>query len=282
MRRETQNILLLLLGGALLKIALTGDYLRYVKASQQPWLLTAGVVMVALAAAAITHDIRTAHTSAVERADGNVAPVATAAGKPVAVAGDPVPPSVDPPPRAEAAVPAHGDHEHGHARSAWLLLLPVLAILLVAPPALGADSVARAGNRAPAPPSSADGDNLVDFPPLPRASPFDDTLSDFTARAGWDRAHSLIGRPVRLTGFVVHEGADTYLARLVIACCAADAFPVKVKVTGGEVESLANDTWLQATVLLVPGSSTEANEWTPSATVTALRRLAEPRDAYEY
>ena len=239
MRRETQNILLLLLGGALLKIAITGDYLRYVKASQQPWLIAAGVVMVALAVAAITRGIRAAHAGASH---------------------------------------AEAGHDHGHARSAWLLLLPVLAILLIAPPALGADSVTRAGNRAPAPPS----DDLVDFPPLPTASPFDDTLSDFTARAGWDRAHSLENRPVRLTGFVVHKGADTYLARLVIACCAADAFPVKVKVTGADVASYPDDTWLQATVVLVPGSSSRANDWTPSATVEALRHIKEPKDAYEY
>ena len=42
MRRETQNVLLVLLGGALLKIALTGTYLRYVKPSLFPWLVLAG------------------------------------------------------------------------------------------------------------------------------------------------------------------------------------------------------------------------------------------------
>jgi uncharacterized repeat protein (TIGR03943 family) len=236
---------LLLLGGALLKIAITGDYLRYVKASQQPWLIAAGAVMVVLAVTAIARDIRTAHANAAQ------------------AGSDPG---------------ADHSHDHGHARSAWLLLLPVLAILLVAPPALGADSVTRAGNRAPAPPA----DDLVDFPALPATSPVDDTLSDFNARAGWDRAHSLDNRPVRLTGFVVHKGAETYLARLVIACCAADAFPVTVKVTGADVESLPDDTWLQATVVLVPGSSTRANDWTPSATVEALRHIKEPKDAYEY
>lgn len=39
MRRETQNILLVLLGGALLKIGITGDYLQYVKPAQLPWVL---------------------------------------------------------------------------------------------------------------------------------------------------------------------------------------------------------------------------------------------------
>ena len=60
MRRETQNILLVLLGGALLKLALTGTYLRYVKESLQPWLVVTGGVMVVLALVSIARDIRDA------------------------------------------------------------------------------------------------------------------------------------------------------------------------------------------------------------------------------
>ena len=48
MRRETQNLLLLLLGGALLKIALGGTYVRYVKPGLYGWLVATGAVMVAL------------------------------------------------------------------------------------------------------------------------------------------------------------------------------------------------------------------------------------------
>src|SRR5207248_3391786 len=55
-KRETQNILLILLGGALVKIAVNGDYLRYVKPSQQPWIIAGGAVMVLLGGVAIARD----------------------------------------------------------------------------------------------------------------------------------------------------------------------------------------------------------------------------------
>src|SRR5439155_24210025 len=60
MRRETQNILLVLLGGALLKIGLNGDYLRYVKPAQHPWVLAGGAVILALGAIAIVRDLLSA------------------------------------------------------------------------------------------------------------------------------------------------------------------------------------------------------------------------------
>ncbi|MEU0465235.1 DUF1980 domain-containing protein [Amycolatopsis sp. NPDC006131] len=116
MRRETQNILLLLLGGALLKIGLDGSYLRYVRSAHQPWLLGAGAVILVLAAVAIGRDIANA--------------------------------------RAEAAV-THDGHTHGPTRSTWMLVLPVLAIFLIAPPALGSDAVDRSGRTTPARPAPA-------------------------------------------------------------------------------------------------------------------------------
>ncbi len=64
MKRETQNILLILLGGALVKIAVNGDYLRYVKPAQQPWIITGGAVMVLLGVVAIVRDLVAARASA--------------------------------------------------------------------------------------------------------------------------------------------------------------------------------------------------------------------------
>ena len=40
----------------------------------------------------------------------------------------------------------HSDHEHGGEQVAWLLLAPVLALLLIAPGALGAYSLGRTGS----------------------------------------------------------------------------------------------------------------------------------------
>ncbi|MFF0488303.1 TIGR03943 family putative permease subunit [Nocardia sp. NPDC004068] len=58
MNRAAQNLVLLLLGGAVLDIALDGTYLRYVKPGLQPYLILSGVVLLALAAVAIVRDIR--------------------------------------------------------------------------------------------------------------------------------------------------------------------------------------------------------------------------------
>jgi uncharacterized repeat protein (TIGR03943 family) len=238
-RREAQNILLLLVGGALLKITLDGTYLRYVKPTVKPWVLTAGVVMVALAVIAIVADIRTAR-------------------------------------------PAPTDDLHGHAhnaRSPWLLVLPVLAIFLIAPPALGADSVLRSDGRTVAPVvqqgSSA-------FPPLPNEAVVPLDLSEFITRSVWDGTHSLTGRAVALTGFVVQDHGSAYVARLVITCCAADATPMKVHLAGGQAAALPDDQWIVADGLLVPGSATAANEYTPTLDVRAVTEISQPADPYEY
>lgn len=238
MRRETQNILLVLLGGALLKISFTGTYLRYVKPSHKWLLIAGGIVMILLAAVSIIREIRGARDT-----DG---------------------------------------HGHSHpARSAWLLILPVLAVFLVGPPALGSDSVARAdGNAQAAPSTEGDGSEL--FPPLPKDDLIALPLSEFSARAAWDKGHSLDNRKARLVGFVVQEGGETYVARLAIACCAADAFPVKIKLLGKKLTNLPDDSWIEVDVTLRPGSATRANEYVPSVTTHSVRRIAQPEDPYEH
>jgi uncharacterized repeat protein (TIGR03943 family) len=241
MRRETQNILLVLLGGALLKISFTGTYLRYVKPSHQWLLIAGGFVMILLAAVSIVREIRGARDSD-DHTDG---------------------------------------HDHAHsARSAWLLVLPVLAVFLVGPAPLGSDSVARAAGNAPRVPST-EGDGSELFPPLPAGDPVAVSLSDFSARAAWDKGHSLDNRRVELVGFVVQEGDDTYVARLAIACCAADAFPVKIKLLGKELSDLPDDSWIETDVTLRPGSATRANEYVPSVTTHAVRQIAQPENPYE-
>lgn len=56
MRRDTQHVLLVLLGGALLRIAADDTYLRYVRPSHRWLLIAAGAVVVALAVLALVRD----------------------------------------------------------------------------------------------------------------------------------------------------------------------------------------------------------------------------------
>ncbi|OZC90245.1 TIGR03943 family protein [Rhodococcus sp. 06-418-1B] len=58
MRRETQNVLLLLVGGAMVKISVDGSFLRYVKPNLHPYLLASGIFIVGLALVAIVRDVR--------------------------------------------------------------------------------------------------------------------------------------------------------------------------------------------------------------------------------
>lgn len=227
MRRDTQHVLLVLLGGALLRIAADDTYLRYVRPSHRWLLLAAGAVIVVLALVGLVRD--------------------------------------------RAGPPAH---EHG-GHAPWLLLAPVLVIALVAPPALGADAVGRAGAR-----NTVVQESDV-FGPLPPGDPAELPVAEFVQRAVRDTGGSLDGREVVLTGFVVRRGAATELARLTIACCAADARPNRVRLVG-DVNDPAPDTWLQVQGVLQEGSATEATGYIPALTVTSARTIPPPPDPYEY
>ena len=58
MKRETQNVLVLLLGLGVGVMVVKGAYLHYVKPALLPWLLIAAAVLIALALVCILRDIR--------------------------------------------------------------------------------------------------------------------------------------------------------------------------------------------------------------------------------
>ncbi|MDX3663991.1 TIGR03943 family protein [Streptomyces sp. ID05-26A] len=233
MRRETQNILLVLLGGALLKISFSGLYLRYVQKSLLPLLIAAGVIMIGLALFAIVQDIR----------------------------------------RGKAA--SEDDHEHSHSsRSTWLMLLPVLAVFLISPPALGGDVVNSAADTNQTQRSR----NLLGELPSGDVIPL--SMTEFVTRTAWDESGTLDGRRVKLTGFLLRAEGETYVARLAISCCAADARPLKVKVVG-DVPALPDEQWVEVTGQVVPKSANEKNSWVPSFTVESFTPVAEPVEPYE-
>lgn len=173
------------------------------------------------------------------------------------------------------------EHEHG-SRSAWLLLVPVLVVLLAAPPSLGSDAVDLAGSRTvavgrapeePLPPGEAPAIPVVDLVARAAATP---------------DGGALAGRDVTLTGFVVpaRDGAGVDLARLVISCCAADASPVRVHLDDPRALVGAPgggaDRWVSARVRLVPGTATRATGFVPTVSVLDAGEVVEPTPAYEY
>ncbi|MEU1736827.1 TIGR03943 family protein [Streptosporangium sp. NPDC020145] len=170
------------------------------------------------------------------------------------------------------------DHDHGHGHGvAWLLCLPVFAILLVAPPALGSFAAAR--SQAPALPKRDPGA----FAPLAGGGPVDMPIGEFIGRAWDDDKKSLTGRAVRLTGFVVpaRRGGEWYVTRMQIACCAADAFALKVLVKG--IKAPPRDTWVEVTGTWVPHTFGKMPNGLiyPELAGTGLARVPAPAEPYE-
>ncbi len=195
----------------------------------------------------------------------------------------------------EAGVDAHG-HVHS-SRAPWLIMAPIL-VLLLAPPALGADAVSRAsgsqaiagvqpvsaqvvtgdGGYAPndgsgsAPTGGASGGLL--FPALPDAQDPPLALKATVLRALYDSAGSVTKRAVTVIGFITPPGAgfsDGYsIARISISCCAADANALQLHVAG--TAPYPANTWVQAVLTAIPGSGTQANNYVPSVTVTSVKR----------
>ncbi len=107
---------------------------------------------------------------------------------------------------------------------------------------------------------------------------------DYAARAVFDRGRSLSGRRLQLTGFVI-AGArgEPYLARLVVGCCAADARPIKIGLTGDLPGILAagpvgrGDRHVHR-----PGRSDPVNgELIPYVHVVSVRDIDAPEEQYE-
>ncbi len=249
MNRQAQAVVLLLLGGAVLKASISDLYLRYVKEGLRPFLIAAGAVLVVAAVMTLWYDLRQ-----------RVAAVAA-------------------PEHDEHAAGQHEDDGHGHRepRVGWLLLLPVLGLLLVAPPAMGSFAAGRSG-------TALGAGQVSDFPPLPAGDPAVVSVLDYASRAVFDAGRSLGGRTVQLTGFVmVGPGGEPYLARMILACCAADARPIKVGLAGDAPTGLAPDTWIQVTGTYTTQSATDAvnGETIPYLTVTDWREVAVPKNQYE-
>ena len=270
MRRDIGGVLLILIGGAVLRITIAGTYLYYVKESTRPWLLISGVVLVALGLWSLVDVLRHpdshGHAEAVARTDADHpdhVPHDDVAGTGGGDAHD-----------GGTASDGHDGHVHPGSKAAWLLLLPVLTIFLVAPPALGAFTAERSAASI-APP--ADGDAP---PALPSGNPVPDLLSDYAARAVWDNGRTLVGHTVSLVGFATPAKGGWYLTRLSLTCCAADAVTVKI-LTVDPPSTPAPNTWVQVVGQWVPGGGTQSETAIPWVKVSSMTTIAAPKDPYE-
>jgi uncharacterized repeat protein (TIGR03943 family) len=177
--------------------------------------------------------------------------------------------------RALRHIPSADSHDHDHGEEigvGWLLLAPIAALLLVAPPTLGSYGVGhstRVDVRAGA----------GVFDPLPRgtnAVPM--TLLEFGQRSYERNGASFNGVPVQLTGFMAGTEQDGFLlARYQIACCAADAAPIVVRVVGASGDPPARDRWMVVTGTFESGGTEDV----PEMTATSIVEISAPDDPYE-
>ncbi|GGN49122.1 membrane protein [Streptomyces albiflavescens] len=267
MNRQAQAAVLFLVGAAVLHAGTTDLYLRYVKAGLRPLLLGAGVVLILAAFATVWYELRGTRT--------------TEQRQPEAGHGDDQDGH-----RVDQDRPGpeyrHG-HEHGHGhgdahrepRISWLLILPLLALILVAPPALGSYSAMRTGTALQAP---------FGYPALPARDPVPLSLVDYAGRAAYGHGRSLGDRRIRITGFVALDRAGTpYLVRMALNCCAADAQPVKVGLTGRIPPVLQPDTWLEVTGTYTGKRTKDPVNGgiIPFLDVSRARPVATPHDPYD-
>ena len=126
----------------------------------------------------------------------------------------------------------------------WLLGLPIIVLVLVAPTGLGAAAADRVDAYQPV-------ETAGEFPPIDDSDgPVEMRVFDFLDRAAWDPDRSLEGITVRLEGLVVNDDEVTdgfKLTKFLVSCCAADGIPLQVVVHGAP--PIANDTWVVADVI---------------------------------
>lgn len=243
--KDTQNILLTLIGVAIIRISLTGEFLRYVREPFLPILVSGGGLVMLLGIAGMIFDgfFRKSEVAA-HAADHEVAP-------------------------------NHDHHGHDHdqgPRVAWLLLLPIAAIFLVAPPALGSFIAERSSGTVAQPASS-------EYPPLPPGDPVDIRVATYAERAVWDQGRTLTGRTVNLLGFVTPgKDGSWYLTRILITCCAADGRAYKIEVKGAPAPP--KDSWVQLTGTYVK-SDIDGIEAIPAIKALNVEVVPAPDNPYE-
>ncbi len=248
MDERTQGALLLAVGGIAIRLGVTDAALAYVKPSMQPLLTAAGILLAIIGVATVIRAFR---------------------GRP-----------------DNLDIHGHADHGHGHDPGhgpavAWLLVLPLLALLLIAPPPLGAFAANRQSNR----PLAATGATFGDLPKPEADGAIRLTMSEYVYRALYDDQRSLQGKTVRLTGFVTRSddpAAAFQLTRFRLACCAADGQAVDVKVQTNQAAP-PEDTWLELDGEWVPtpGQDGELTLAAPLIKAVAVRQIPPPAQPYE-
>jgi uncharacterized repeat protein (TIGR03943 family) len=107
---------------------------------------------------------------------------------------------------------------------------------------------------------------------------------DYAARAVFDQGHSLSNRRIELSGFLTAAPDGTwFLTRMILTCCAADARPIKVALTGAVPDGLTADGWLRVVGRYSAQTVKDPvnGERIPFLTVETAEAVPAPAEQYE-
>lgn len=205
MRRNVAGLIVVFVGAAVLQLAISDTYLRYVKPGMRWMLLIAGAILIVLAVADVLADTKK---------DGH----------------------------SDLADDGHG--HNGLPKAAWLLLVPVFALLVVDPPALGADAAQRQSPVA-SKPMAAKGNMWLPNQEEKSGAPVVLPVRDYAVWAVWEK-DNMKGRTFQLTGFVTPgKNGAWYVSRIGMTCCVADGTAFMVEVRGQQAPP--KNQWVQVT-----------------------------------
>lgn len=165
--------------------------------------------------------------------------------------------------------------EHPAPSAAWLLVLPVVAVFLVAPAPLGSYAAERQSDsraverKAVTSPLPAEVDGAV---PL--------SMRDFLVRA--INGTELEGRKVRLTGFTTTGSKGVVLNRFRVTCCAADGIAMRVRLEGMP-GAPRDDQWFEVVATLRAGEREPdvGLVGLPVLDVVEAKQVSPPANTYE-
>jgi uncharacterized repeat protein (TIGR03943 family) len=252
--RLTQFLVLILLGAITLRVALTDAYLAYVQPGFRPLLVLAAIVLLVLG---LIGAVKERPRRRSDEHQGTETP-----------GGD-----------SHHLEQVHDDAGHHAPRVAWLLLLPVAVLLLIAPPALGSFTASRQGQQVSLPPEVE----------APRDAPNDPGTDHWTlpvATYSWlalaPDPTVLEGRRVRLVGFVTpRENSGWYVTRIGITCCAADAVAFTVTVDA-PTNGLAADDWVEVIGTYAPPQNHPSQGWPePVIEPLSVKPIDPPANTYD-
>ncbi|MFB2817416.1 TIGR03943 family putative permease subunit [Umezakia ovalisporum] len=120
----------------------------------------------------------------------------------------------------------------------------------------------------------------------PSTRPEDRSLVDWVRTLNvYPEPDSYTGQDAKVQGFVIHPpdiGEDyIFLARFVLTCCAADAYPVGLPVKLLEnQERYPPDTWLEVEGKMI--TETLAGKRNLTIAATSMKKIPQPRNPYSY